>query len=149
MLAAGLDATFSHELRAASMEGLLDLANEDQLRQLLADVLNIYAGQLELPDDIDVVSQPDPDQRRPSLHGRLTFIFRSEGDREQHFCFRVLAHTHAIAFHQRLRAAMTASGVDHALKFRHLFVIRSNPAPSGAKTKALVEKVLQADGKFL
>ncbi|MBB5048826.1 hypothetical protein HNR60_003596 [Rhodopseudomonas rhenobacensis] len=145
----GLDETFSHELRAASTAGLLDLSNEDPLRDLLADVLQIYTAHLQLPDDVDVVSQPDPDQRRPSLHGRLTFIFRAEGDREQHFCFRVLAHDNAIAFQSRLRAAMTASGVDRALKFRHLFILREGAVPGGAKTAALVDKFRQAGGQFV
>ncbi len=109
----------------------------------------MYAGHLTPPNDVDIVVQPDPDQKRPSLHGRLTFIFRSEGDREQHFCFRVLAHSNAIAFQSRLRAAMTASGVDHALKFRHLFILRRDAPPGGAKTRELVEKFHQADGKFV
>jgi hypothetical protein len=112
-------------------------------------VLQIYKRHLSPPDDVDVVVQPDPDQKRPSLHGRLTFIFRGEGDREQHFCFRVLSHSNAIAFQSRLRAAMTASGVDRALKFRHLFVIRSDAPPSGVKTKELVTKFHQADGRFI
>ncbi|ABD86747.1 helicase HerA domain-containing protein [Rhodopseudomonas palustris] len=145
----GYDEAFGHELRAASTAGLLDLSNEDPLRDLLADVLQIYTAHLQLPDDVDVVSQPDPDQRRPSLHGRLSFVFRSEGDREQHYCFRVLAHTNAIAFQGRLRAAMTASGVDRALKFRHLFILRAGAAPGGAKTAQLVEKFLQAGGQFI
>jgi hypothetical protein len=145
----GLDDAFNRELRGASIDGLLDPANEDRLRELIADVLNVYTGHLELPADIDVVSQPDPDQRRPSLHGRLTFIFRSEGDREQHFCFRVLVHTNAIAFQSRLRAAMTASGVDRALKFRHLFILRDSVLPGGVKTKQLVDKFQQADGQFI
>jgi hypothetical protein len=144
-----LDQAFDRERRTASINGLLDPANEDSLRELIAEVLKIYTRQLELPDDIDVVSQPDPDQRRPSLHGRLTFIFRSEGDREQHFCFRALVHANAIAFQGRLRAAMTASGVDRALKFRHLFILRDSAPPSGAKTKQLVEKFQQADGQFI
>jgi hypothetical protein len=83
------------------------------------------------------------------LHGRLTFIFRGEGDREQHFCFRVLAHSNAIAFQSRLRAAMTASGVDPALKFRHLFILRGDAPPGGAKTRELVAKFHQAEGKFI
>ena len=109
----------------------------------------MFTGHLTPPNDVDVLVQPDPDQKRPSLHGRLTFIFRSEGDREQHFCFRVLAHSNAIAFQSRLRAAMTASGVDHALKFRHLFILRRDAPPGGAKTKELVEKFHRADGKFV
>ncbi|WP_027578355.1 ATP-binding protein [Bradyrhizobium sp. Ai1a-2] len=145
----GLQDVFGREQRAAVVAPLLDPDNEERLAAVLAEMLNIYARQLELPDDIDVVSQRDPDQRRPSLHGRLTFTFRSEADREQHYCFRIISHANAIAFQGRLRAAMTASGVDRALGFRHLFILRKNAAPSGAKTKQLVEKFEQAGGKFV
>ena len=145
----GLDEIFARELKVAEIDGLLDQNNEDQLRNLLTDVLQIYVDHLALPEDVDAVVQPDPDQKRPSLHGRLSFIFRNEGDREQHFCFRILAHANAIAFQSRLRAAMTASGVDRALKFRHLFVLRRAAPPSGAKTRELVAKFHHADGKFI
>jgi uncharacterized protein DUF87 len=145
----GVDEIFNDERKKAEIEDLLAQKSEDQLRALFTDILDIYSRHLEPPDDIDVVVQPDPDQRRPSLHGRLTFIFRNEGDREQHYCFRVLAHANAIAFQSRLRAAMTASGVDRALKFRHLFILRRDAPPSGAKTKELVAKFHQADGKFI
>ena len=91
----------------------------------------------------------DPDQRRPSLHGRLSFTFHSDGDRERHYCFRVLVHSNAIAFQSRLNAAMVASGVDRALSFRHLFILRPGDAPSGPKTKQLVQKFVQAGGKFI
>jgi Helicase HerA, central domain len=91
----------------------------------------------------------DPDQRRPSLHGRLAFIFHSDGDREQHFCFRILVHSNAIAFQSRLNAAMVAAGVDRALTFRHLFILRQDDPPSGPKTKQLVQKFLQAGGEFI
>ena len=91
----------------------------------------------------------DPDQKRPSLHGRLAFIFHSQGDREQHFCFRILVHSNAIAFQSRLNAAMVASGVDRALSFRHLFILRPDDPPSGPKTRLLVQKFLQAGGKFI
>jgi hypothetical protein len=145
----GLDEMFSRELEAASVDGLLDPANEDRLYAILADTLNVYAKQLDLPGDIDVVSQRDPDQRRPSLHGRLTFIFRSEADREQHFCFRIILHANAIAFQSRLRAAMTASGVDRSLGFRHLFILRDGAVPRGEKTKQLVDKFERAGGKLI
>jgi hypothetical protein len=145
----GLDDIYEHELGAASINGLLDQINEDRLYEILAQTLSIYPKQLELPDDIDVVSQRDPDQRRPSLHGRLTFIFRGEADREQHFCFRIISHLNAIAFQGRLRAAMTASGVDRSLGFRHLFILREGAAPSGPKTRQLVDKFEQAGGKLV
>ncbi|WP_454647668.1 ATP-binding protein [Bradyrhizobium liaoningense] len=145
----GLDDTYKRALGAASLHGLLDPDGEERLSAILAEMLSIYARHLDLPDDIDVVSQKDPDQRRPSLHGRLTFIFRSEADREQHYCFRIVPHSNAIAFQGRLRAAMTASGVDRALGFRHLFIIRNDETPGGPKTRQLVEKFNQSGGKFV
>lgn len=145
----GLQGTYERALRSASVDGLLDPAGEERLSAVLAETLSIYARQLDLPDDIDAVSQKDPDQRRPSLHGRLTFIFRSEADREQHYCFRIIPHANAIAFQGRLRAAMTASGVDRALGFRHLFILRNEEAPSGPKTKQLADKFAQSGGKFI
>jgi hypothetical protein len=127
----------------------MDADGEDQLYELLDATLRLFEKHLDLPDDIDAVVQRDPDQKRPSLHGRLSFTFHKEGDREQHYCFRILGHTNAIAFQSRLKAAMTASGIDTALKFRHLFILRRREAPGGPKTKALVEQFEKAGGKFV
>jgi hypothetical protein len=147
--ATGLDDVFIQEQKVASISDLLDQANEERLRDLLTDALGLFAKHLDLPDDIDVEVRGDPDQRRPSLHGRLSFTFHSDGDREQHYCFRILVHSNAIAFQSRLNAAMVASGVDRALSFRHLFVLRPGDPPGGPKTKLLVHKFLQAGGKFI
>jgi hypothetical protein len=118
-----LDHAHEHELRSASLVGLMDAEGEDRLYELLDATLRLFEKHLDLPDDIDAVVQRDPDQKRPSLHGRLSFIFHREGDREQQYCFRILGHTNAIAFQSRLKSAMTASGIDRALKFRHLFIL--------------------------
>jgi hypothetical protein len=147
--ATGLDEVFTREQEVANIAGLLDQTNEERLRDLLTDVLGLFAKHLDLPDDIDVEVRGDPDQRRPSLHGRLSFTFHSDGDREQHYCFRIIVHSNAIAFQSRLNAAMVASGVDRALGFRHLFILRPDDPPSGPKTKLLVQKLLQAGGKFI
>lgn len=147
--ASGLHIAYDRALASASVDGLLDPSGEERLSAILAETLNIYARQLDLPDDIDAVSQKDPDQRRPSLHGRLTFIFRSEADRERHYCFRIVPHANAIAFQGRLRAAMTASGVDRALGFRHLFILRNDEAPGGPKTRQLVDVFKQSGGQFV
>ena len=147
--ATGLDGIFDQEMKDANIAGLLDQEQEERLRALLADALGLLAKHLELPDDVDVEFRGDPDQRRPSLHGRLAFTFHSEGDREQHFCFRILVHSNAIAFQSRLNAAMVASGVDRALSFRHLFILRPDDPPSGPKTRQLVQKFLQAGGRFI
>jgi Helicase HerA, central domain len=145
----GLDALLDRELKGANIVGLLEQNQEERLRALLVDGLALLAMHLDLPDDIDVEFRGDPDQRRPSLHGRLSFTFHSDNDREQHFCFRILVHSNAIAFQSRLNAAILASGVDRSLSFRHLFILRSGAPPSGSKTTQLVQKFLQAGGKFI
>ncbi|MGC2221126.1 MAG: hypothetical protein WA624_01525, partial [Methylocella sp.] len=44
---------------------------------------------------------------------------------------------------------MTASGIDTALKFRHLFILRRGAPPSGPRTIALCDQFLKAGGKFI
>jgi hypothetical protein len=146
---AGFNQAYDSEIKAAKVAGLMDTEGEEQLRELLDATLRLFEKHLDLPDDIDVGVQRDPDQKRPSLHGRLSFTFRAEGDREQHYCFRSLGHRNAIAFQSRLKAAMTASGIDTALKFRHLFILRRGDPPGGPKTKALVDQFAKAGGKFI
>ena len=142
-------AIFEQELEAARVSQMMGADGEEPLQSLLDATLRLLIKHFALPDSIDVEVQRDPDQRRPSLHGRLSFTFHDEGDREQHYCFRILDHTHAIAFQSRLKAAMTASGIDTALKFRHLFVLRREKEPSGKKTEALVAQFKAAGGKFV
>jgi Helicase HerA, central domain len=145
----GLDGIFDQEMKDANIARLLDQEQEERLRALLTNALGLLAKHFELPHDVDVEMRGDPDQRRPSLHGRLAFIFHSDGDREQHFCFRILVHSNPIAFQSRLNAAMISSGVDRALSFRHLFILRPDDPPGGKKTGLLVQKFLQARGKFI
>jgi hypothetical protein len=127
----------------------MDAEREDELRELLDGTLRLLEKHFDLPDDVDSAVQRDPDQKRPSLHGRLSFTFRREGDREHHYCFRLLGHTNARAFQTRLKAAMTASGIDTALKFRHLFILRRGAPPSGPMTTALFDQFLKAGGKSI
>ncbi len=85
----------------------------------------------------------------PLLHARARLVFHEEGDRETHLCLRALQHSHATAFQARLRAAMTASGIDRALSFRKLAIVRTQALPRGAKTKQLIDAFTAADGVFL
>jgi hypothetical protein len=145
----GFDQAYDAKIRTAEAAGLMDTEGEEQLRELLDATLRLFEKHLDIPDDIDVAVQRDPDQKRPSLHGRLSFTLHAEGDREQHYCFRSLGHRNAIAFQSRLKAAMTASGIDTALRFRHLFILRRGDPPGGPKTKALVNQFAGAGGKFI
>jgi hypothetical protein len=143
------DQAYVEEIKKTAVDGLLDSERENDLRDLIDAVLRLLPKHFNLPENIDVVVQRDPDQKRPSLHGRLSFTFRDQGDREQHYCFLGLGHSNAFAFQSRLKAAMTASGIDKALKFRHLFILRRGDTPGGAKTKALVDQFTKAGGKFI
>ena len=146
---AGLDQDYLSELKDAVIAHLIDTEREDQFRELIDGTLRLLEKHYDLPDDIDSEVQHDPDQKRPSLHGRLSFTFLSDGSREQHYCFRLLGHRNARAFQTRLKAAMTASGIDTALKFRHLFILRRGEPPSGPRTTALCDQLLKAGGKFI
>jgi hypothetical protein len=66
-----------------------------------------------------------------------------------HHCFRAIPHANAVAFQSRLKAAMTAAGIDMALQFRHLFVIRRDATPGGPKTKQLCKDFNDAGGMFV
>jgi hypothetical protein len=145
----GLKEIYERALDAAITRGLMDADGEQELCELLDGTLRLLEKHFYLPRDVDAAVQRDPDQKRPSLHGRLSFIFHGEGDREEHYCFRILGHTQAIAFQTRLRAAMTASGIDTALKFRHLFILRRGDPPGGPKTAALVDQFKRAGGRFM
>lgn len=144
-----LAAAFEREVASANVAPLLTEAGENDLRILLDCALQLLVKHFDLPDAIDAEAQRDPDQKRPSLHGRVSFTFHDEGDREQHYCFRIIEHTHPIAFQSRLKAAMTASGIDTKLKFRHLFILRSEPLPTGKKTETLLEQFGKSGGKIL
>ncbi|MFE1601687.1 helicase HerA domain-containing protein [Methylobacterium sp. ID0610] len=133
--------------KAADITGLLD--EDGALGPLLRDAFDLYALQAEPEDEVDIVNKGDPDQRIPPLHGRLTFIFHAENDRERHVCYRALPHLNAIAFQARLRAALTASGISTRIPDRELVLVRRGALPSGAKTRQLVEAFTKAGGLLI
>src|SRR5262249_12073413 len=140
----GLDQEFHRLMASADISGFLEKENEDGTGcGLLIQACELFLQHLDLPENIDGIVKPDPDRKKPSLHSRLTFTFHDKGDQEQHYCFRILGHSNAIAFQSRLKAAITASGIDSALSFRHLFILRRGSPPSGPKTKALVDQFLK------
>jgi hypothetical protein len=146
----GIDQEFEREKACADISTLLQTENEDATTcDLLVQTCELLLRHFALPDTIDADVKPDPNRKKPSLHARISFTFHDQGDREQHYCFRILGHTNAIAFQSRLKAAMTASGIDMALKFRHLFILRRPNVPSGPKTKALVDQFLKAGGNLI
>jgi len=144
-----LDVLFEEARRKVDVAKFLESDTDDKsLRDVLAKALDLYVAQTPVPDDVDLVVNADSGRQAP-LHGRLTFTYHKEGDRERHYCFRALSHTNAIAFQSRLNAAMTASGIDRKLPFRHLFVLRRDAPPSGKTTAKLVGEFKGAGGLFV
>ncbi len=135
--------------RAIITELGADAADGASLARCLRETLEIYARHLTLPDTTDVVIAALANERRPALHARLTFIFHDHNELEKHYCFRVIGHPTAQAVLPRLRAAMTDSGIDKKLSFRHLFMIRNTPMPSGRVTTELAGKLLADGGRIV
>lgn len=146
-----LDVVLEEEKKKIDPALALETDSEDRpLSDLLIKALHLYVAQTQpgLPDHVDLTVTPDITARAP-LHGRLTFTYHEEGDRERHYCFRALSHTQANAFQGRLKAAMTESGIVRPLAFRHLFILRRDNPPSGRVTSQLVGQFTEAGGKFI
>jgi hypothetical protein len=140
---------FDAALAQARLRAAPDLTDEAALAGLLVAACELYLRQLKLPDSIDGEASAEPYAQNPALHARLVFIFHDENDRQRRFGFRVLAQDNAIAFQARLKAAITAAGLDAGLKGRRLLVLREGPPPSGAKTAALMQSFRDAGGLLL
>jgi hypothetical protein len=143
--AEALDEALALARRAAAP----DLEDEAAVASLLAAACELYLRQLKLPDAIDGEASAEPYELNPALHVRLVFVFHDENDRQRGFGFRVLAQDNAIAFQARLKAAVTASGLEAGLEGRGLIVLRQGPPPAGAKTAALVRSFLDSGGRLL
>ncbi|WP_322516385.1 DUF87 domain-containing protein [Rhodopseudomonas palustris] len=142
----GFAQAFQQLSATAEVGGLLVPDDDGELAALLREVFDLYAREFAADEAVDLESRGDPAQKTPPLHGRLTFTYHAENDRERHFCFRALEHTHAISFQARLRAALTASGINARIADRHLILVRRSPVPGGAKTRQLFELFERAGG---
>lgn len=102
-------------------------------------------------DDIDVsVEDSFPGGKSyVQLHARVRLTYRNQNDREKHLCLRALQRSNANAYQARLKAAMTTSGIDHALSFRRLMLVRTHELPGGAKTQQLIHQCTEAGGLFV
>jgi len=128
-------------------DGLPEVDDAVGFRRLLFDVLHCRGLETDPAGDIAFAIDDEPDRVDPPLHARFRLI--ADGDREIHHCFRVIPHTQARAFQGRLRAAMTASGIDMALPFRHLVVIRQDKPPTGTVTSQLCADLAAAGGRMV
>jgi len=148
-----LDGIFENYCGQIDVNALLDESNEDSLFAPLyktAFECLILEHQASIPNEIECIVETEfsGGKSRKPLHARLRIINHELGSREDHFCVRVLQRKHHSAYSTRLKAAMTQSGIDRSLKFRHLFIVRTYKPPGGVKTEALTRDFQQIGGEF-
>jgi hypothetical protein len=146
---AWLDQVYEDLRHEAPLQQLLAEDSEDEtLGKLLQSACRCRIKESPFGEEVDAVVDAEfpGGKSYRSLHARLRLIYRKEGDREKHYCFRALQRSNAIAYQNRLKAAMTAAGIDRSLEFRHLIIVRSTPIPGGSATQSLTNKFRDAGG---
>ena len=147
-----LDRRFEEFKAGSDPAALLDpIQADEKLAPLLQSTLQCLIEETRLPDQVGAIVDTEftgGTTTRP-LHARLRLIFLAENEREEHYSVRAIERTHPLAYQARLKAAMTQAGIDRALRFRRLCVIRSQPAPSGPMSQELTRRFEAAGGLFL
>ena len=147
-----LDQEFAKRFKAAEPAALLEEKREDErLAPLFQTALECLLHEKDLPRNVGSVVDTvftGGATTRP-LHARLRLVFQDENEREEHYCVRALQLTNARAYQARLKAAMTQSGIDKTLKFRHLALVRTMPTPGGAESQRMTEAFEKAGGIFV
>ncbi|MGD1862010.1 MAG: AAA family ATPase [Leptolyngbyaceae cyanobacterium] len=144
-----IDEAFVQAKQQVNLDEAVDEDNEDNLLgQWLKTASSCLVQENLTADEIDVRAEDSfpGDKTYAQLHARVRIVYRNQGDREKHLCFRALQRSHHSAYRARLKAAMTTSGIDHALSFRRLMVLRTTEPPSGASTQQLTQQFLDAGG---
>ena len=150
-----LDRRFSQLVRKADVADALDEKKMDgDLPALLRAGLTAWAEENGGTGDFSV---DPPLGRNPSLHARLRRIVDADTDDEVHWSFRAVLNDNAVAALHRLRAAVTASGLELSGERRRLFILRNAAWSQGRKTRQVLDgfeahggsvvKLLEADLK--
>ncbi len=144
----GLNELLEERKRQVELAALFEEENEDALLEaLLRTACHCLIQENPLPANIDAVVDVDfPGGKVRALHARIRLMFREEKDREEHVSLRFIERKNAVAFQNRLKAAVTASGIDKSLPFRRLILLRNAPLPGGRKTEELVQAFFRAGG---
>ena len=134
-----LDAQFNSYRQQANPEELLEeKSDDDQLAPLYRTALQclIHEHEPHSPEHIESIVEHEFSGGKTTkpLHARLRIVDHLQDSREDHYCVRALQRRHHSAYGTRLKAAMTQSGIDKSLKFRHLTIVRSLESPGGPKT---------------
>ena len=139
-----LDRRFGELVREADVGDALDEKSvDDGLPALLRAGLTAFA---EENAETDGYSVDPPLGRNPSLHARLRQIVDVDTDDEVHWSFRAVLNDNAVAALHRLRAAMTASGLELPGERRRLFILRNASWSRGPKTQQALDGLMAHGG---
>ncbi|MEU7823460.1 DUF87 domain-containing protein [Catellatospora sp. NPDC049133] len=139
-----LDRRFAELRESADVGPALAGPTEDgEMPELLAAGLSAWIEEL---GEAGRAFRVDPPQGgKVPLHARLRRSLDEATEDEQHWSFRAIAHTNAIAALSRLQAARTSAGLSRGIGKRKLFLLRNIDWNKGAKTQEVL-KAFAADG---
>ena len=133
----GLDRRFSELVREADVADALDERKvDDSFPPLLRAGLTAFAEENAAAGSFSV---DPPLGRNPSLHARLRQVVDPDTDDELHWSFRAVLNANPVAALHRLRAAMTASGLELSGERRRLFIVRNATLSQGPKTQQALD----------
>ncbi len=144
-----LDQRFGELEKSVDTTNYLGEDHEDDLGELLRLGTRLLLWETPRQRNMDLELDALGSLPSDPLHARVRLIFRSEGDREQHYCFRVIQKNNHNAYRSRIAKALTASGIEKELSFRRLTVFRTlPPVDSGEQTKKQNRAFQKAGGRF-
>jgi Helicase HerA, central domain len=141
-----LDARYLAYRREAVTSVAFDPEGEDTtMPELLEAALRAWmveAGEVGAEFRVD-----PPPGAKVTLHARLRQTLDNDTDDEQHWAFRAIAASNAVAALNRIRSASDTAGLNSTTDRRKLFLLRNTPWPSGKKTAEVVESFEIAGGR--
>ncbi|QDU60815.1 AAA-like domain protein [Planctomycetes bacterium Pan216] len=146
------DESFERYRKQCDIGALLEEEEEDRrLAPLLQEGLKCLVREASLPSDVDasVDTKFGGGAKTRPLHARLRLAFLRENGREEHFSTRAIQYLHPLAYLNRLKIAMTASGIERGLSFRRLTIVRTKEHPHGDACERWREQFEHSGGVFL
>ncbi|HEY2241790.1 MAG TPA: DUF87 domain-containing protein [Streptosporangiaceae bacterium] len=126
---AQLDAEFGKLRAEADVAAAFDPRTEDEVMPgLLAAGLEAWIRERDDAQEFTLESLPG---RKPALHAWLMLIVDDRTERQRKWAFRAISADSAKAVLNRLRTAVSRSGLDEGYPAKQLFVLRNTRWPSG------------------
>lgn len=147
-----IEERFRQEVDKAIPDELKDMGRVDDFwHPALACFARAFCFEQPPMPDADIMFDDDDyaDRKFPLLHAKLRFETTGGSTRDRHLSLRALLHPNARAFQNRLKAAMTQSGIDRNLSFRKLLLVHFGAFPGGKVTGELLTQFATSGGIWI